>query len=353
MDITRNPLQCTCEMLWLKRYLQKQSQNPNMIKYKASDCITAFPLSNTLISKVPDDQFFCKEECSTEVKADCISADCFKTYGLTSDISAINCQSSKSTTSISNHFIKVKFKLSMSGANFQTLKLPYLKNSQVNHLNLSSNNISSIPDFTFQQVPSLQCLVLANNTISHVSSKTFQGLGQLLHLDLSVNKLKSLEEDSFNHLYHLQYLFLERNMLQVLNQALFDPLHWLVSLTLNGNPWSCICNDTMWYWLLNNQAIIHEVNEIRCHSTGEPVILSNRTCAIKGPPKSDGVHHNTHKIIIGSIAGLLAVTLVIVRVVFKYRFFYCLCCLQIPLLYCCNDHDICSKACVYDEKGKL
>ena len=318
VDITRNPLHCTCEMLWLKYQLQKQSH----IKYRASDCTTTFTSSYTPISEVPDDLFLCKEECSTEFKADCISAVCFKTSGVTSDISAINCRSSKSITVISNRFMKVKFKLVMSGANFQTLKLPYLNNSQVNHLNLSSNNILSIPDFTFLRVPFLQYLVLANNTISHVSSKTFQGLGQLLHLDLSGNMFMSLEEDAFEHLYHLQYLFLERNMLQVVNQATFDHLHQLVSLTLNDNPWSCICNDTMWHWLLNNQDIIHEANEIKCHSTGKPVILSNRTCNNKETvEQEDSVPHNTHKIIIGGIAGLLAITLVTVCVVFKYRFY--------------------------------
>ena len=326
IDITKNPLYCSCETLWLKYQLQKQSQHPGMIRYITTGCLNTINRKDAPFSVVPDDSFLCPDACTTEFKADCLRAVCYKMSDLTREISAITCISSKNTTAISDHFMRVKFKLIMSGANLQTLKLPYLNNTHVNHLNLSSNNISSVPDFTFLSVPFLQSLVLSNNTINHVTSKTFQGLGQLLLLDLSGNILTALEEDTFKHLYNLQSLSLERNMIKVLNPVTFDTLDELISLTLHDNPWSCICNDTMWHWLLNNQDIFDDTNQIRCHSTGEPVILSNRTCDRPETLKQENTMpisttHNTHKLIIGSIAGLLAITLAIVCVVFKYRFY--------------------------------
>ncbi|XP_078377181.1 uncharacterized protein LOC144660438 [Oculina patagonica] len=69
--------------------------------------------------------------------------------------------------------------------------------TDLNYLDLSSNNITFLPERVFDQLTNLQYLLLQNNKITSISNKTFAKTTNLLLLFLSANKLDRLPRRSF------------------------------------------------------------------------------------------------------------------------------------------------------------
>ena len=321
IDITSNPLTCSCVNLWLKYHLLEQSQRQDIIQYKASDCTDlVIGLNYTITSISNDDWFLCQTDCPTDIIPACNCGFCYYST-LRSDITALDCISSRNTTKIPSAFLTVKYQLIFYGANLQELMLPYTNDSQVYYLDLSSNNITSVPDFAFIRLPLLDSLSLAFNSITHISFNTFKRLDNLVYLDLSFNNLNSIEADTFTHMNLLRYLYLHNNQLAVLSPAAINPLHNLHNISLYGNPWDCThYNESIGSWLLDNLDKVQSVNDTRCNTSGELVILRNTT-QLK-ITHDIHIHLNTHTmIIISTLAGLLAVTVIVLCVLYKYRFY--------------------------------
>jgi Leucine-rich repeat (LRR) protein len=207
-------------------------------------------------------------------------------------------------------FTQVKFELTLCCANIETLKLPYLNDSELITLNITLSNITSIPDHAFIRVPLLQRLGLSSNKIKTVSTNTFHKLHYLLFLDLSYNLLESIGENSFGHLNLLRYLFLDHNMLKALTSAIFEPLYSLEIVYLHENPWVCECNETLSYWMLNNHEKVQRMDDIACNNTGELFVLNNRTCSINSSIHTNEVlvYNSAHV----KTSGLVAAGVVIV-----------------------------------------
>ncbi|PSN52712.1 hypothetical protein C0J52_09375 [Blattella germanica] len=83
---------------------------------------------------------------------------------------------------------------------------------------ISFNNIKVIEGLTMRRrnIPSLMHLNLSNNIINKIENVAFMGLGDLQVIDLSSNNITTLHNDTFRYPPKLKWLSLAYNHLQVL-----------------------------------------------------------------------------------------------------------------------------------------
>ncbi|XP_019628834.1 PREDICTED: toll-like receptor 13 [Branchiostoma belcheri] len=123
---------------------------------------------------------------------------------------------------------------------------------QLEHLDLSHNEINTVMPSAFRGLSRLQFLDLSNNEIQYMTDMTFEGLGNLTHLNLEANSIAVIG-DAFQRLYGLRHLNLRSNRLAVLNQTALGPVvYQLESVDIADNPFLCDCK-LMWFveWALD------------------------------------------------------------------------------------------------------
>ena len=230
------------------------------------------------------------------------------------------CLSSHNNSKLSSAFITILYQLYISGFNLSTLKLPYVKPHTLTHLNLTSCNISVIPETTFINTPLLELLVLAHNAIQTIPSATFHPLVWLKYLDLSNNQLLFVDAEMFQTLLHIQKLYLHGNHLKQLSLLTLLEFETVQNLSLHDNPWICNCNNTFGHWIVEKQSIgiLLSPKNITCGTTDSPVMFFNVTCTTH---TKIHVHHGSKAATLVSsvLASVLVVTLVVCILIYKYR----------------------------------
>ncbi|XP_043481316.1 toll-like receptor Tollo [Leptopilina heterotoma] len=102
-------------------------------------------------------------------------------------------------------------------------------------LNLSNNSIESLPSATFAGLSRLQNLDLSGNSIVSMADRTFEGLTSLTVITLANNRLTSLPPELFSDSRDVNKIYLRNNTLSVLPPGLFGELTQLVVLDLSRN----------------------------------------------------------------------------------------------------------------------
>uniref|UniRef100_UPI0035902CA4 leucine-rich repeat and immunoglobulin-like domain-containing nogo receptor-interacting protein 2 isoform X1 n=2 Tax=Myxine glutinosa TaxID=7769 RepID=UPI0035902CA4 len=110
----------------------------------------------------------------------------------------------------------------------------------IEHLDLSSNEISIIDRAAFAGLPRLQRLNLTKNYLTLVVAGAFDGLHHLSSLDLSYNGLVVLLDGGFRHLSSLKCLNISFNELVFVAPQALQGLTGLLQLTLDGGNLSAI-----------------------------------------------------------------------------------------------------------------
>ena len=106
-------------------------------------------------------------------------------------------------------------------------------------LNISYNNISKVPGFTFAQLQNLTHLQMDANNISEIDKDAFKNLHHLKSLNLSSNILPSLNPGIFENLYTLTELYMSDNKLSSLPPNIFNVSACLKTLIIRRNNFSC------------------------------------------------------------------------------------------------------------------
>ena len=318
LDVQINPIMCYCNMLWVKRYLNQEAFNREH-EILVTNCME--PVWNTSmdIVTVPDTMFMCNTKCPQQIRRQCDKADrCYQTVS-DNHIDATVCLSSHNNNNLSSVFITILYRLYVSGFNLSTLKLPYTKPHSLTHLNMTSCNISIIPEKTFTNISRLQLLVLARNAIQTLATATFHPLVWLRYLDLSNNQLLSFVGELILPLFHLDILYLHENKMEKLRMETLEEFKMLNTLSLHDNPWICECNDTFGHWIVEQLSIgiLLSPENITCSGANVPVMLSNVTCTTHTKVVHPG---SKAAIVISSVlASVLAVILIVCILIYKYR----------------------------------
>ncbi|KAL2081794.1 hypothetical protein ACEWY4_021612 [Coilia grayii] len=138
--------------------------------------------------------------------------------------------------------------------------------ADLTELRLDENRIADIPEEAFQNVTSLQRLLLDGNLLTDegIAVGTFQELVNLrelslarnsltapppmlpgvslLKLNLQENQISSIPVTAFAGLHRLERLDISNNQLRSLPQGVFDSLVSLRQLSVRGNSWHCDCS---------------------------------------------------------------------------------------------------------------
>ncbi|MEE6473156.1 hypothetical protein FKM82_009872 [Ascaphus truei] len=115
--------------------------------------------------------------------------------------------------------------------------------SKLSHLDLSYNEVKSIPEDFFVTMPSLRFLNLSKNCLKVFSVGQFGTLSSLVILDLSDNSLQNIS-GSTNSLHSLQEFYLQNNHLHILEPSIFPGLPSIVRIDLQSNKIS-LCSTTL------------------------------------------------------------------------------------------------------------
>ncbi|XP_055343618.1 G-protein coupled receptor GRL101-like [Paramacrobiotus metropolitanus] len=107
---------------------------------------------------------------------------------------------------------------------------------QMTVLDLTFNDIHTLPAEVFGNLWQLRVLKLAGNQITRIVGKTFSGLANVRVLDISGNGIAVIERHAFHGLSSLPQLDLSQQRLTALPAEAFTGLRSLLSLNLSGNP---------------------------------------------------------------------------------------------------------------------
>uniref|UniRef100_A0A8C4R8Y7 Protein Wnt n=1 Tax=Eptatretus burgeri TaxID=7764 RepID=A0A8C4R8Y7_EPTBU len=132
-------------------------------------------------------------------------------------------------------------------------------------LDLSDNGIKFFPATAVRGLSRLLRIYIANNSINKVAADSFTDTPSLVHFDLSNNRLSSLPVELFLGLWNLSRLSVSGNRLPSLERDLLEPLVHLKHLKLAGNPWECDCYlANLRYWLEWYSYRGGEMDEVCC-----------------------------------------------------------------------------------------
>lgn len=108
-------------------------------------------------------------------------------------------------------------------------------NTGLEILDLSVNSVTNLPDNGFSSLRSLNTLLLQENALGSLADRSFVGLQSLRVLNMSSNRLSALPPELFQSPRILQHLYLQNNSLKVLAPGLLEGLDRLEVLDLSRN----------------------------------------------------------------------------------------------------------------------
>lgn len=108
-------------------------------------------------------------------------------------------------------------------------------NVGLEELDLSTNDISALPDNGFTSLRSLQKMYLQENSIESMADRAFVGLVALQVLNASSNRLVALPPELFQSTRNLQEIYLDNNSISVLAPGLLEGLDQLLVVDLSYN----------------------------------------------------------------------------------------------------------------------
>ncbi|NXK73478.1 GPV protein, partial [Amazona guildingii] len=123
----------------------------------------------------------------------------------------------------------------ITGTNVTYLQDVFSRMVELQHLILSSNNISLISPVAFKGLRRLKALKLLENKLVELPAEVFDDMVQLQQLIIENNRLKSIEENLFDKLGSLEELYLNKNQLTALPSGMLKKLAKLKVLNLSRN----------------------------------------------------------------------------------------------------------------------
>ncbi|XP_058465284.1 toll-like receptor Tollo [Malaya genurostris] len=102
-------------------------------------------------------------------------------------------------------------------------------------LDISHNSIDNLPPAIFSGLGKLTELRLQNNGLNFIADRALEGLLSLSKLDISLNRLTNLPPELFSEAKHIKEIYLQNNSINVLAPGIFSELQQLLVLDLSNN----------------------------------------------------------------------------------------------------------------------
>lgn len=150
--------------------------------------------------------------------------------------------------------------LRVSCINASLQEVPIQLNPEAKYINLTINQIANV-HYTLQFYTQVEIIDLSRNQISTVGSKNFDALNQLKTLNLSQNLLEHLPKDAFNGLDKLKLLDLSKNKIARVHITAMVSLINVIDLDLSNNAILSI-DDNVFKNLLAVERLLFNNNEM-------------------------------------------------------------------------------------------
>nr|XP_022340062.1 slit homolog 2 protein-like isoform X3 [Crassostrea virginica] len=226
LNLESNPFNCNCHMSWLSSWLKKG-------KVSAGDptCFLPTHHKNAPLLNLKENQFICP----TDIDVGCntgISPCCSETVD-----TAVGSCDPRAYCPPRCTCTGTVVRCSRQGLN----EVPSLIPEDTTELYLDVNNIRSLPP-VIGRLTKLQRLDLSNNNLVTLPDQIFSNFTNLATLILSYNQLECMAPTSFSGLHKLRILSLHGNNISSIPYGTFRDLTSLTHLALGGNELYCDCN---------------------------------------------------------------------------------------------------------------
>uniref|UniRef100_A0A672ZII6 Leucine rich repeat and fibronectin type III domain containing 1 n=1 Tax=Sphaeramia orbicularis TaxID=375764 RepID=A0A672ZII6_9TELE len=172
--------------------------------------------------------------------------------------------------------------------------------STIEDLDLSNNNLRSLPWEAIARMTNINTLTLDHNLIDHIGAGTFTLLTKLVRLDMTSNRLQKLPPDSL--FQHAQVLSDAKGSSSSTLAVSFggNPLHcncellWLRRLTREDDLETCASPEHLmdkYFWSIQEEEFICEPPLITKHVATKPYVMEGQGVTLKckavGDPDPD------------------------------------------------------------------
>ena len=250
--IDENPLQCDCNMLWLKKWNQS-TQGPVIVNLNITRCSGAYNFLDAPIQLVPEDRFLCQYSsmcpllcrCCDYIACDCKyrcpdKCSCYRSADYSS-LHYIEC-ANRNITHIDKFIPSLATKVDLSG-NY-LIEVPshsFIGMSNLSTLYLNSSRIQFLGNRSFAGLVTLKTLYLDHNFIGHLGVGMFAGVTTLMALYLDHNEITYIQPGVFDHLPSLTTLTLHNNNIRHMDDYISHLTFNIRYLSMYSNPWNCDC----------------------------------------------------------------------------------------------------------------
>jgi Leucine-rich repeat (LRR) protein len=186
----------------------------------------------------------------------------------------------------------------LSGNNILNItKFTFSGFSNLENLDLSSNNISWIDCEAFEFTPHMAVVRLRSNRLTEICPHTFSPLEYLWYLDLSNNMISSIQPETLHQNSVLEWLSLATNRLTEIHPETLRVLRHLRHLDFSNNMISSIQPETLhqnssleWLSLANNRLNVIDPDTLRLLRHLRHMDLSNNMLSSTEP---ETFHNNS------------------------------------------------------------
>ncbi|XP_072113501.1 uncharacterized protein [Mobula birostris] len=130
--------------------------------------------------------------------------------------------------------------LDLSNNELTVLQRTFNNFPRLDTLLLNNNRLQTLPSTLLHPLHLLDVLDLSNNELSSLPLQLFKNHRKLTDLRLGHNKLKNLTASLFSHQVNLQYLTISGNLITSLSPHIFANLTKLLMLDLSNNSLTCL-----------------------------------------------------------------------------------------------------------------
>ncbi|TKR94116.1 hypothetical protein L596_008446 [Steinernema carpocapsae] len=307
--VASNPLECNCDLDWIKKPKSKARQLVKVADQEATLC--GHQLNNVQMSFASLDRKqllcsytqMCEPDCiccqygNCDCKSTCPDGcECF--HDATYQTNIVKCAALNGTSARS--FIPRDLPMSASHVYLENLELPVIKagdffgRSRLLHLHINSSQVERIEPKAFSSLPSLQLLDLSKNKISSLNGSELVKTSKITHLFLNDNNIDSFEKSLAEAVPNLQVISLNGNQLQDLPESLVNmisPNGRIVSVSLGQNPFRCDCSQrfAMQRWLPENLERVVDSERVFCVENVTKSFRENDTTTLSAFPPNVGI----------------------------------------------------------------
>lgn len=214
LNLMSNPLVCSCQMKWLKDWIDQNKLATGNLK-----CTFPMHLNGKSIQLLGSETFAdCRsgsnEECTNVVN---ISSDKIVLNSAVSKVVGVcpqNCTcrnnivrcSRSNMKSIPDHIAESVQELYLDSNEITEIPAYIKRLTNLEKLDLSFNKIRFIPENIFESLTKLDTLIISFNSIQCVQERSFAGLKKLRMLSLYGNNVSTIPDKSFRDLRSLSHM---------------------------------------------------------------------------------------------------------------------------------------------------